>query len=127
MYIHDYVNLALEIEQQIKEFLSRNEMYIEDIDLLITGMNGDPASDRVYHDIIDAHFKNAGTVYFKHLTGEYHTASAFALWLASKSIQRQHCPAIATLRSPSGKEIRNILLYNHFRNINHSLILVSKA
>jgi hypothetical protein len=30
------------------------------------------------------------------------------------------------LKEPETSDFKNILIYNHFRNINHSLILVSK-
>jgi 3-oxoacyl-(acyl-carrier-protein) synthase len=116
-----------EVGRRISEFLLRNGLIAGDIDILLTGMNGDPASDKIFHSVSGLMFSGAGIGYYKHLCGEYHTSSAFALWLAALTLRNQLLPAVATLRSPSTAEYRNIIIYNHFRNINHSLILVSKA
>ena len=111
----------------IRDFLSRNQLDTKDIDLLITGMNGDPSSDRIYHEISDLLFPDSGKVYFKHLCGEYHTASSFALWLAAMIMKNKKIPEVVKLHDITANDISRILIYNHYRNINHSLILVSKA
>jgi hypothetical protein len=47
--------------------------------------------------------------------------------MAARILKNQRIPSVAVLKGNSSPEIRNILIYNHFMNINHSLILVSKA
>jgi 3-oxoacyl-[acyl-carrier-protein] synthase II len=116
-----------ETELHINEFLARNHAVAGDIDLFITGMNGDPTFDKIYHEVSDRLFQYSGKAFFKHLCGEYHTASSFALWLAAMIMRNQRIPEVVLLRKPATRDIRNILIYNHYRNINHSLILVSKA
>jgi 3-oxoacyl-(acyl-carrier-protein) synthase len=116
-----------ETELNIKDFLARNQVSASDIDLLITGINGDPSFDKIYHKVSDHLFPGSGKAYFKHLCGEYHTSVSFALWLAAMVMRNQRIPEVIDLQEPATRDIRNILIYNHFRNINHSLILVSKA
>jgi 3-oxoacyl-(acyl-carrier-protein) synthase len=116
-----------ETELHISDFLARNQLTAGEIDLLITGMNGDPSSDKIYHEVSNQLFRNTGKAYFKHLCGEYHTSVSFALWLASRVMRNQRVPEVVMLQEPITKDFNNILIFNHYRNINHSLILVSKA
>jgi hypothetical protein len=69
--------------------------------------------------------KNTGCAAYKPLCGEYYTSSAFALWLASVIISRQTVPDSVSLSPVSGNRIKNILLYNHLRNVEHSMMLVT--
>ena len=51
---------------------------------------------------------------------------AFALWLTANAISKNDLPEIIRLNKKTSGNIRRILIYNHYRNINHSLMLVSK-
>jgi len=114
------------VQNMIKDFLVRNDMIQTDIDLLITGMSGDPSSDRIFHEVSDILFQQSGKAYFKHLCGEYHTSVTFALWMAAMILRYKRVPEVIQLGKHPEKDISQILIYNHYRNINHSLILVSK-
>jgi 3-oxoacyl-[acyl-carrier-protein] synthase II len=116
-----------ETSLHIRDFLIRNQLSAGNIDLLITGMNGDPSSDNPYREVSDHLFPKTGKAYFKHLCGEYHTAVSFALWLGAMILKNQRIPDVVKLLEPITNAINNILIYNHYRNINHSLILLSKA
>ena len=111
----------------ISRFLERNGMVINDIDLLVTGNNGDPTQDKIYNEVIAGFSPLAARAGFKHLCGEYMTASAFAVWLSSIILKNQKIPEVCRLNDSRHGEIRNILIWNHYRNINHSLILLKKA
>jgi 3-oxoacyl-[acyl-carrier-protein] synthase II len=115
-----------EVQTRIQQFLFRPNILPENIDLLLAGMNGDPSQDKVYKEIEHGMMKNTPTGFFKHLCGEYFTAGAFALWLAAKILKHQRVPDIVSQGYPGDKEIRNILIYNHYRNLDHSLMLISK-
>lgn len=106
-------------------FLENHNIKPVDIDLVILGRNGDQEFDKIYDTIDDSLFKNNQVINYKHLCGEYDTSSAFAMWLGSRIIKENSIPA--SLSNLSHKEIKNVLIYNHFRNINHSLILLSNA
>ena len=96
-------------------------------DLVILGINGDPAGNEVYNSLRNGIFRNIPAAYYKHLCGEYDTSTAFALAMAAWIIREQNVPDIMKLdKLPVGK-IHNILIYNHLRNVNHSAILVSSC
>jgi len=119
-------NSSQEISGQIVQFLERNKLTTHDIDLLLLGRNGDSRFDSVYDEVTRNTFGEVASCGFKHLCGEYMTASSFGLWLATRILRAQRIPDIVKVeRKPSG--LRHILLYNHYRGINHSMILLSKA
>ena len=64
---------------------------------------------------------------FKHMSGEFPTASAFAFWLACHFIQNPHVPLHMIKKSSLQKEIKKILVYNNFKGAQHSFMLVSKV
>lgn len=112
----------------IEKFLDEHHLDKKDIDILILGLNGDPGPDAVYGPVQDFFENKTLSTYYKHLCGEHYLASSFALWMAAKMIRNQEIPEIVRLnpsQEPSG--FRNILIYNHHKNIHHSLILVSSC
>ncbi len=114
------------IEDRISGFLCKNSLELSDIDLVILGNNGDNKFDHIYTDLQNGLFLNNATVRYKHICGEYDTSSAFAMWLGARIIKENKIPASILLSGKQNEKIRNILIYNHFRNINHSLILLGK-
>jgi len=115
-----------EIEHKTESFLEQEKLSFKDIDLIILGLNGDIEFDSGYRQLMNSVFSNSNQAYYKHLCGEYHTSSAFSLWLAANIIQNQEIPKVLLLNQPNKKPIKKILIYNHYRNVNHSLILVSE-
>lgn len=116
-----------ETETEIKQWLAKQEISIDQIDLVLLGFNGDPDFDTVYQKLEEGIFSDTNTGYFKHLCGEFDTSSAFALWIAANCIKRQEIPAVCRKRERKPvSEMNTILIYNQFRNINHSLILLQR-
>ncbi len=114
-----------EIEDEINGFLSANQLSISDVDLVITGRNGDIQNDLVYDKLQQTIFNNSMSVNFKNLCGEYPTATAFALWMAAKVLHTGSLPALPDLQQQEAKMINRILIYNHYQQKHHSLLLVS--
>ncbi len=112
------------IQQEIEHFLTRNSKSVEDIDAVVLGLTGDKTFDKPFNDLANSYFAEQAQVYFKHLCGEYKTATSFALWLASKIAYTGKIPDIVRLNKVD-RVPKNILIYNHYNNINHSLILLS--
>lgn len=112
-------------EKEIISFLEEHSTRLDDIDLIITGRNGDVHKDEVFDFLKRSLFKNKTTVNYKHLCGEYPTAASFALWLAAKIIQTNTVPLFVTQGTMVQKNIKKILIYNHYQNIHHSLLLIS--
>lgn len=109
----------------ISRFLGDHQMQLTDIDLVLLGSNGDTEIDQSYNHLITTLFNQNQLGYYKHLCGEYKTATAFAMWLAAQILHKQQVPeAIALGNTPTTKKINNILIYNNYSNINHSLLLL---
>jgi 3-oxoacyl-(acyl-carrier-protein) synthase len=114
-------NLA-EIQQQVSNFLSAQSISIDDIDLVLTGKNGDTKNDSVYEHLQQYDFADVPAFSYKALCGEYPTSSAFALWLAANCLKNGNLPpALVSAKIP----VKKVLIYNHYQNIHHSLILLS--
>jgi len=116
---------AEEIKKRVISFLSTLNLGIEDIDIFLTGLNGDREFATIYYQFSENLFHNKPLAYFKHLCGEYHTASSFALWVAANCIRNQVYPDILKVNTKIPDQVRNILIYNQYNGVNHSLILVS--
>ena len=111
-----------EVETRIHQFLNESSIALSDIDLILTGKNGDASHDEIDHHLSTTVFKNKMTIPFKSLSGEYPTASGFALWLASTLISEQKMPDwLPPVRWP----LKNILIYTHYLNTHHALYLIS--
>ncbi|MBN4061880.1 beta-ketoacyl synthase chain length factor [Bacteroidales bacterium AH-315-I05] len=113
-------NSSNEVEKQISDFLGNNS-----VDLVVLGNSGDNRTDYFFNDLQKSIFANIPQVGFKHLCGEYFSSSAFALWLTTQILNKQTVPEITCLNDIAVSEIKNILIYNHYRGVNHSLMLVS--
>lgn len=114
-----------EIEQQINSFLEDQHISIKDINLIITGKNGDAGTDEVYESLSKSVFTDKETINYKHLCGEYPTAAAFAFWLAANILKPGKVPAIFKNKNLSETTIKKILVYNQYQGIHHSLSLLS--
>jgi hypothetical protein len=99
--------------KRIDKFLTSNGLDRMDVDCLMTGKNGRQRLDTIYEKMESRLFPNACHSTFKDICGEYQTASAFAFWKAANILKEDAM-------------IKNILIYNHYNNINHSLILISR-
>ena len=114
-----------DMNQQLRAFLASVASAGQTIDLLLTGENGDSRLQK-YYDSCEALFDAPVSVArFKHMTGEFPTASSLALWIALQILQQQHVPDHMFKKQVNKAEIRNILIYNNFKDLQHSLMLVS--
>ena len=91
------------------------------------GYNGDAEFDLIYDEVGSSLFAGTTIGYFKHLCGEHDTASGFAMWLATRILQTGKIPGILIKEEWNARQPLRILVYNQFRNINHSVIIIEKA
>ncbi len=116
-----------EVSKRVHDFLATAGLTTNDIDLVFMGLNGNPRTDQVYKFLAGKDFADTPLAYFKHLCGEYHTASAFAAWLAAQVISTQLVPGAVCLKSsPKSTIYEHVLIYNHFMGNNHAFILLSR-
>ncbi|MEP7107075.1 MAG: beta-ketoacyl synthase chain length factor [Ferruginibacter sp.] len=112
-------------EGQILSFLSAQSILPADIDLVISGRNGDAKGDKVYDSLGKTIFNNICSVNYKNLCGEYPTSVSFALWLAANIIKSGAVPGVLGYTGNKERGIKKILIYNHSQNVHHSLLLIS--
>ena len=111
------------IESAIKGFLSGNQT--RNIDFVLSGKSGDMKLDYEIDSMLTSSFPNSGLGVFKHLCGEYYTATSFALWLSYAILKNGKVPSVVIERNVKSTP-KNILIYNRYLQDHHSLILVSK-
>jgi 3-oxoacyl-[acyl-carrier-protein] synthase II len=116
---------STEIEQWIGSFLADQSIRFSDIDLLITGKNGDPKSDSIYSQLEKSVFDGLPVCTYKNLCGEYPTSTAFVLWVAANIVKKNTIPAALNQTGEAKEKINKVLIYNHYQNVHHSLILLS--
>lgn len=114
-----------DIDAGITKFLAENNLEPDDIDLVITGKNGDLKNDAIYKQLNSSIFKNNNIANYKHLCGDYATSSSFALWLAANVIKRGFIPQTVIEKQADSQAPKKVLIYNHYLNKYHSLMLVS--
>jgi 3-oxoacyl-[acyl-carrier-protein] synthase II len=112
-----------DLYNRVEKFLAVHDLEIKDIDIIITGRNGDMRNNNLYDELERSIFKNNVVINYKHLCGEYPTSSSFALWLAANIIKQQRLPKCFEDKQVKG--FKNILIYNSYQNKYHSLMLLT--
>lgn len=105
------------LQKRIVALLNEHGLAPGNIDLFVSGVSGDVRSDDWFAGV-QSLVGSASVVTFKNLVGDYPTVSSFALWYALQILQGK--------MAESGKvnPPKNVLIYNHFRGIQHGLMLL---
>lgn len=115
-----------EIAQKVQKFLQKNGVKTETVDAVILGKNGDVEFDEYYQEVGKI-FENTPQIAYKHLSGEYFTASSFGFWVGCNLLKKQVLPKVLHLNSEMKSEYKKVLLYNQYRGKDHSFILLEKC
>ncbi|MDR6372728.1 3-oxoacyl-(acyl-carrier-protein) synthase [Chryseobacterium bernardetii] len=115
-----------EVKDFIQNFLVSNNLSNHDIDAVILGFSGDTDSDIYYKEAMDI-FPDSAQLYYKHLSGEFNTASGFSTFIACHILKEQQIPEVMMINAEKKESIKNVLLYNHLAGDDHSLVLLEKA
>jgi len=113
------------VKQQLKIFLETNLADGKKIDLFLSGENGDNRTLFFYTACEALLDDTIPIARFKHMSGEHPTASATGLWLTCQILQMQQVPQHMFKKTSPKKEYQNILIYNNYKEVQHSFILVS--
>ncbi|MDR1792244.1 MAG: beta-ketoacyl synthase chain length factor [Bacteroidales bacterium] len=117
-----------EVFQTIILLLAKNELGLKNIDAVLMGVNGDVAFDKLYLSVCQSIMKEKPLLWYKHLFGESYTASGLGLHVATTILKNGFSPAFLNYKKDKAvKNIRNILILNHFQNKDFSIILLSKC
>jgi hypothetical protein len=109
----------------LKKFLTDHLPAGEMPDLLLTGECGDERLDPYYQSVESCFQESVPVARFKHLCGEYCTASSFGCWLSIQILETGFVPASLIKKNASVKPVRRILMYNNYRGAQHAFILIS--
>lgn len=112
-----------EIHGKIMLFLKKHGKEVSGIDLVLTGNNGDAESDAFTNQILDRTFPGSIHALYKHLCGQFDTASGFGLWVATRILKTGTIPDYLRTNQVQ-RQIKTILLYHHDAFRNHSFMLV---
>ncbi len=113
------------LKEKLQYFIENNLPNGEKIDLLLSGENGDNRLNKYYTTCEAVLNETTSIVRYKHLTGEYPTATAMGLVLACTILQTQQLPTTIIKRKGNNVAYRNILIYNNYKAVQHSFMLVS--
>jgi 3-oxoacyl-[acyl-carrier-protein] synthase II len=111
-------------QQAIDQLLANHGLTANDINVLVSGMNGDNRSNALSEVVLNSAAPTTTIATFKQLSGEYFTASGFGLWLCHYIYRKQHIPEQVIHRKGSSGNIRNVLFCNITINGCVSLILL---
>jgi hypothetical protein len=115
------------VADQLKLFVDKHLPRGEKIDLFLSGENGDTRL-LSYYNACEAVLKcQPAIARFKHMMGEYPTTSATALWLACYILKEQNLPAHMLKYDAVQNAFNRVLIYNNYKGLQHSFILVDKA
>jgi hypothetical protein len=114
------------IANELKRFIDENVGQGEKIDLFLSGENGDSRLNRYFTKCESVIGDKVSVARYKHMTGEFETASALSLWLAMHAIREQNLPEHMLKGKLVDREINKILIYNTGKGSQHSFMLVSK-
>ena len=119
---------AEQLDRAVNRLLSSAGCSLSEVDAVVTGLNTNPANDAVYHEAINGVFAGKPIMQYKHLFGQSFTAPALGAYVAARCLQRQAVPAHLLKDSDNAlHQVRRILLYNHYNDKSHSLILLSQC
>lgn len=115
-----------EVKVFITDFLNSNKLTIRDLDAIVLGNNGDIEFDHYFQKAATL-FEETPQMYYKHLSGEFNTASTFGIWAALNVLKQQQIPHILQMNGLTKQQYKTVLLYNQYRGRDHSLTLLTHA
>ena len=98
------------VGKHLGHLLKAAHIQIEDIQTVMTGVNGNPENDRLYLPVLDEWFSLAQHLKYKHLFGENYTASALGLYAAAHLMKKQHIPVMLLVNCTMNGDCSLVLL-----------------
>lgn len=116
-----------EILKKLHTFLQTHNLKLSDIDVTMMGFSSDVNFDKLLVELLPSIEKESIAASYKHISGEYHTASAFAMWTAAKLIEKQKLPDVLAVSDKRPTQIKHVLIINQYLGINFSFTLLSQC
>lgn len=117
-----------QIGNSIETILTKNNLTIADIDAVVVGISGDEGNDLVYKKIHSELFSDKPLIWYKHIFGESYSASSLGLYVGATILKQGMIPQYLLFdKNKEVKKPKNILVYNHFQNKDHSVVLLTSS
>jgi len=113
------------IEEQLRSFLKDYLRDEEELDLLLSGENGDNRMNNFYSSCERILSKNITIARFKHLMGEHQSATALSVFLGCSILESKHVPEVMLKSKGRKNSCNKILIYNTYGSMQHTFILLS--
>src|SRR5574344_930861 len=116
------------LNKSISELLEPHYLKRENIDALMLGLSGDAVNDANYRHFAQTFFPQTPILWYKPIFGESLSSSAFGVYAAAMILKQQEVPSHLLYHTEKAlKSLQHILVYHHFKNREHSLILLSSC
>lgn len=115
------------LQQQFNELLAEAGMTLADLSAVMTGVNGHPENDGLYHNTIETLFPEKPLLHYKHLFGENYTVSGLGLYACAQLLKKNEIPSFLYASDQRVEHFKSILLLNQTREGDVSMILLKKA
>ena len=114
------------VKKTMQAFLKRNEVASGEDLLLISGENGDERFEEINVLAESLLPESTPVLRYKHLTGEYATATSFAVWLATRLFSGYTPSPVMVKKGVPDSTVRRILICNAYRGLQHAFLLLEK-
>ena len=98
------------IRKQLEALVEKANIKVETIQMVMTGVNGNPENDRLYQPVLDELFPQAEHLQYKQLFGENYTVSALGLYVAAHLMKKQGTPVMLFVNCTTNGDCALILL-----------------
>ncbi len=98
------------IRKQLEAQVEKANIKVETIQMVMTGVNGNPENDRLYQPVLDELFPQAEHLQYKQLFGENYTVSALGLYAAAHLMKKQGTPVMLFVNCTTNGDCALILL-----------------
>ncbi len=112
----------------VEQALRDADTSLDDVGLVLVGANGDPALDQIYAEVahgLRARAPGVAVGVYRHLTGDFATASALGFELAVRAVAGGTAPSEVHVVEGAPRSIERVLLYHVTSAGYHSVMIVS--
>ena len=110
----------------LDELLRQHACTMNDIDAVFVGVSGNKANDAAYYRNAPVLFAGKPLATYKHIFGESYTASGLGMYAAATCLRKKRIPQHMALNGSNAIDhVKNVLLYNHSDDKNHTLTLLT--
>lgn len=117
-----------QLKDTLQKQLSSHKLTLDDIDAVVMGLSGDQHNDAIYNTFAHTFCPKKNIIWFKHLFGESFSASSLGVYTAALVLSKGYIPHHLLYNNlPPIEKPKHIIVYNHFQNKDHSIILLSSC